>query len=104
MLDGSHGLERIQLETVSSSVLLWQLKLALSEPIPTTVWAALNAEEQSRCLRYRQYADQVRFACTRAALRQLLAQSLPNLDVLSFAIGIHGKPYLLTEHAPFLCR
>ena len=61
---------------------------------------SLDAAERTRCQRFVFEMDAVRYACSRHALRQVLAT---HLDVapsqLAFAAGSHGRPYLVDAPA-----
>ncbi len=59
-------------------------------------WACLEAAERARAARYRQPGDRVRFALTRARLRQLLAGRLGVAPAaLRFAYNPWGRPQLV---------
>ena len=63
------------------------------------VWPLLNEEERAAASRFRQRADQVRSAFTRATLRQLLAQRLDcNPLEVSLCAGTHGKPFAINTN------
>ncbi|WP_192819901.1 4'-phosphopantetheinyl transferase family protein [Janthinobacterium sp. HH01] len=72
------------------------LRLDLDSPLSDTDWEVLSEDEGARALCYRQYADQVRFVRTRAALRRLLAERLEcSAAGLRFVLNHYGKPGLL---------
>ncbi|MDN3578302.1 4'-phosphopantetheinyl transferase superfamily protein [Chitinimonas viridis] len=78
-----------------SGVAVWHLLLDLAAPLPSAVWAELSEAEQAACLRYRQPADRLRYAITRATLRQLLGAHLgQSAGALQIQPGAHGKPVL----------
>lgn len=80
---------------------VWLLTLELASPVPEGAWALLDEAERVRCLRFAQLADRVRFACTRATLRTLLASRLgcAPRDVV-FEFGPNGKPAAADPRAP----
>lgn len=63
-------------------------------------YQSLDTTERTRCQRFVFKQDAVRYACSRHALRQVLAT---HLDVtpsqLTFATGNHGRPYLVDAPA-----
>jgi len=78
-----------------SGVAVWHLLLDLAAPLSAAVWVELSEAEQSACLRYRQPADRLRYAITRATLRQLLGVYLDQPGgSLPIQAGPHGKPAL----------
>ncbi|MBL8509831.1 4'-phosphopantetheinyl transferase family protein [Chitinimonas sp. JJ19] len=78
-----------------SGVAVWHLLLDLAAPLPPAAWAELSEAEQAACLRYRQPADRLRYAITRATLRQLLGVYLDQPgSSLQIQAGPHGKPVL----------
>ncbi|KAF0812691.1 4'-phosphopantetheinyl transferase sfp [Andreprevotia sp. IGB-42] len=92
------ALTLLAVPTAPPGVKVWQLPLpALGEP-DDAQWAMLTPDEHTRCLRYRQRADQLRFALTRLALRQLLAGRLGVTPLaVPLVAGPHGKPMLGVE-------
>lgn len=61
----------------------------------------LSADECSRCLRYRRQADRIRYAGTRAVLKDLLAERLQIAPAeIEFEIDACGKPRLALDGAP----
>jgi 4'-phosphopantetheinyl transferase len=63
--------------------------------------ARLTADEQARCLRYRRQADRIRYAGTRAVLKDLLAEHLQIAPAeIELEIDACGKPRLALDGAP----
>ncbi len=76
---------------------LWRVDL--DQPVPTSAYARLSAEEIARAGRFVFPRDRQRYIAAHAALRQLLAQRLSNgvkaePEPLTFVAGRHGKPAL----------
>lgn len=76
----------------TDDVHIW--RIPLNEHDATTAARVLSKEEQTRCARMLAI-PRIRFSCTRAAMRNILAGYL-NLqpDTLVFASGKHGKLFL----------
>ena len=85
-----------------AGVNVWRLELDFQNTQLNELLQQLPAEEQARCLRYRQPADRIRYATTRVALRQLLAERLhiPVQDV-ALRIDAFGKPRLANDEKLF---
>ena len=78
-----------------AGVNVWRLELDFQNSRLDKLLQQLPAEEQARCLRYRQPADRLRFAATRVALRQLLAERLRiPVQAVALQIDAFGKPRL----------
>lgn len=75
---------------------VWQVALDLTRPLASVRYLSfLSEDERARATRYRRHEDQVRFAVTRSALRQLLAEA-SGIDParLRFELSDRGKPRL----------
>lgn len=82
-------------EVLLPYVAAWRLDLDLSAPLADADWAILNKDEGERAMRFARHEDRVRYVCTRAALRRLLAARLGRRPRdLRFLAGAHGKPRL----------
>jgi 4'-phosphopantetheinyl transferase len=81
-------------EAVPDDVAMWRLDLDLHARLPDSVLLSLDEAENARLRRYARHEDKVRFAITRAALKQLLAQAASCDDParVSFAYTDRGRP------------
>ena len=78
---------------------VFRLDLDLArEAEASDAWHVLIPDEHTRAARFVRNADRVRFAATRATLRQLLAQRMGCAPMdLVLGAGPHGKPFV--QHA-----
>jgi 4'-phosphopantetheinyl transferase len=75
---------------------VWQVALDWMRPLASVrSLSFLSDDERARAMRYRRDVDQIRFAATRSALRQLLAGAM-GIDParLRFELSDRGKPRL----------
>jgi 4'-phosphopantetheinyl transferase len=78
-----------------AGVRVWQLDYALDTAVDARTLESLAEEERARMDRFVRQADRVRFAATRAALRELLADRLGGKPAaVPIQTGPHGKPLL----------
>jgi len=76
-------------------VSLWSLEYRLDQTIDAATWSCLDDAERARAERFHRHEDRLRFAATRAALRELLADRLHcPAGAVDIQIGPHGKPRL----------
>ncbi|CAN5481890.1 4'-phosphopantetheinyl transferase superfamily protein [soil metagenome] len=96
------SMQEISPHYLPAGVNVWRLELDFQNSRLDELLQQLPAEEQARCLRYRQPADRCRFAATRVALRQLLAERL-HIPVQEVALRIDafGKPRLANDEKLF---
>lgn len=85
-------------DTLRADIAIWRIDLDLDAPVPQQDWALLSADEEDRARRFVKRADCVRHACTRAALRRLLARhtDIP-AQALRFTASARGKPRLVDD-------
>ncbi|MBP1313414.1 4'-phosphopantetheinyl transferase superfamily protein [Herbaspirillum sp. 1130] len=77
---------------------LWRLDLDIRAPVPQLDWMLLTPAEKAFNQRFRQPGDRVRHACTRAALRRLLALRLHmQPQQVPLRCSARGKPLLDME-------
>lgn len=81
--------------TLPRGVDIFRLTFSNSEePFRLHDWSILSSSEQARVARFRNLADRVRFAATRATLRKLLAQRMDCAPTdVRFGELPHGKPF-----------
>ncbi|MDB5742995.1 MAG: hypothetical protein JWR68_1310 [Polaromonas sp.] len=78
-----------------AGVAVWRLALDAQNVALDALLPLLPADEQARCLRYRQPAHRLRFAAARVALRRLLAERLQiAVQAVALRIDGFGKPRL----------
>lgn len=76
-------------------VKLWSIDLAPDAGRLAAARRILSADESARADRFRREEDQARFATTRAALRELLAEATGSrAQELTFSEGPYGRPFL----------
>ncbi len=79
-----------------AAIQLWMLPLRLDQPPPEQDWTVLAPAEAARARRFRQPADVVRSACTRAALRRLLGARIGvAAQDVALTTGPWGRPGLV---------
>lgn len=89
------ALERLFPTALPDGVEVWKLEFDLRPRPLDALLVLLPPAEQERCLRYRRHADRVRFAASRAVLRQLLAAQLGGpAELIDISIDERGKPQL----------
>lgn len=85
-----------------AGISVWLLELACQSDRLNEWLDLLTDAERQRCLRYRQQADQIRFATTRVTLKHLLAERLHRpFEEIEFEFDAYGKPRLLHRETLF---
>lgn len=90
------ALERMLDPSLPEGVEVFRLELPLGSKVETLDdWQTLTLPEQARAARLRQPADKIRFAATRAMLRELLALRMNCAPSnVCFGTRLHGKPFV----------
>lgn len=83
-------------------VTLRLLDVAPAASRPPAILDCLSIEEQARAARFRSVEDRLRFALTRAALRNMLGEATGEApEALVFETGRYGKPSLAGTAGPY---
>jgi len=79
---------------------LWRVDLSFDTSLDAAVFASLSDDERARACSFRRTEDALRFATTRTALRELLAQHIgADAHVLRFTVDANGRPRLADSTA-----
>jgi 4'-phosphopantetheinyl transferase len=82
-------------------VSLWRIDLHFDMSLDAAAFACLSHDERERARNFRQRDDALRFASTRAALRELLAQRMGvEAHAVRFALDANRRPRLADSTAP----
>ncbi|CAD6542504.1 hypothetical protein LMG28727_04015 [Paraburkholderia kirstenboschensis] len=82
-------------------VSLWRVDLCFDASLDAVVFASLSQDERERAHTFRRREDALRFASTRAALRELLAQRMGvEAHAVRFALDANRRPRLADSTAP----
>jgi 4'-phosphopantetheinyl transferase len=72
---------------------LWRVDLSFDTSLDAAAFASLSDDERARARSFRRVEDALRFATTRAALRELLAQHIgADARTLRFTVDANGRP------------
>jgi 4'-phosphopantetheinyl transferase len=83
----------LKIEDVPDDVAVWRLELDLHARLPDSLMRCLDEAEHARLRRYARHEDKVRFAITRATLKQLLAQAAcADPACVSLTYANRGRP------------
>ncbi|PTR03256.1 4'-phosphopantetheinyl transferase [Paraburkholderia sp. GV068] len=79
---------------------LWRVDLSFDTSLDAAVFASLSDDERARARSFRRAEGALRFATTRAALRELLAQHIgEDARALRFTVDANGRPRLADSTA-----
>jgi 4'-phosphopantetheinyl transferase len=77
---------------------IFRLNLDYSQPLSSTDWKILTAQEQERASRFRNERHQQRFSYAHVQVHQILAAYLQvSPEEIEFSLGTYGKPKLVND-------